>query len=191
VWCVSTNGDGKAGVIAADVLAPNSDGKVLNPAACSEAGGSAAADMFVHNFDEKVLNTYSRQKLCQIMETLGVHVKKTAKKQTLVEEILNFNKDAATTAHSCDNMVEAHMWAKKAIKFAFNRASTGEFDNKAALWAEARITMGTSFSGIGTPEWAVRYIAAAGRAMQSGDPLPEFQLQFVLDREPSCRKARC
>jgi len=52
VWCVSTNGDGKAGVIAADVLAPNSDGKVLNPAACSEAGGIASADVFVHNFGD-------------------------------------------------------------------------------------------------------------------------------------------
>jgi len=50
--------------------------------------------------------------------------------------------------------------------------------------------MGTSFSGIGTPEWAVRYLSAAVSAIQTSRQFAEFELRFVLDREALCRKAR-
>jgi site-specific DNA-cytosine methylase len=174
-------------------------GETLNPAACSEAGerlcpvdcseaGEVAADAFVPNYDGKVLNTYSREKLIQILGTHGVTAKKTVKKATLVEDILNLrSKHDVIVVKGSDNMVEAHRWAKKAVKFAFDKVATEEFDVEAALWSEPRITMGTSFSGIGTPEWAVRYLSAAGRAMENGNPLAEFELRFVFDREAVCR----
>ena len=140
-----------------------------------------------------VLQTYTRERLIELVKSWGGSVSKGAKKQDLVAEAMRVIKPAdcgcSDTGTDDDSMVEAHKWAHKAVTFAYNSALAGTLPSAAALWTEGRITMGTSFSGIGTPEWALGYLKAAGEMIPPADPLPGFQLLFSLDKEPACRKA--
>ena len=141
-----------------------------------------------------MLRTKTCTQLIELVKGWGGSVIKNAQKQDLVNEVLRVMKPpiygCSEPITDSDSMVEAHKWAHKAVNFAYTMAASGTLPHDAALWMEGRITAGTSFSGIGTPEWALKYIEAAGKNMQQGDPLPRFEVRFVLDREPACRKAQ-
>ncbi len=118
---------------------------------------------------------------------------KNSTKTAIIEQLLKLHAVASPNVPVDivgDRMVEAHRWAIKALKHARSKALSGDLPAQASIWTEGRISVGTAFSGIGTPECAVKYLVAAGQMLVPRDCLPVFELCFALDKETLCRKAR-
>jgi hypothetical protein len=144
------------------------------------------------------LEQYTKGQLVEFLRARGVVGKQQWSKETLLLKAQlaalrptapTAATDAAAVAAPTDGMVEAHRWAHKALHCAKQLVHAGKLHTDAVFWTPVEVSVGTCFSGIGTPEWAIQYLAAASRLVDKGDTQVTFKQCCATDAEPLCRQA--